>query len=105
KLRNRSRGYMLVSLMLFLTLMAISMMVVLPQIAFQAKRDREEEMVHRGVAYSRAIRRFYKKFGRYPARVEELENTNQLRFLRKRYKDPLTDKDFKLVRLGDPDLA
>ena len=56
---------------------------------FEIKRDREEEMIHRGVQYSRAIRAYYKKFGRYPTKIEDLENTNNLRFLRKRYKDPL----------------
>ena len=33
----------------------------------QMKRDREEEMIHRGTEYARAIKKFYKKFGRYPA--------------------------------------
>jgi hypothetical protein len=58
-------------------------------------------MIHRGVQYSRAIRAYYKKFGRYPATIENLENTNQMRFLRKRYKDPLTGKDFKLLHFGE----
>ncbi|MFY9560107.1 MAG: type II secretion system protein [Terriglobales bacterium] len=104
KLRNSSRGYILITLMLFITLLAIAAVAVLPEIAFQIKRDREEEMIHRAVGYSRAIRKYYKKFGRYPSRIEELENTNQLRFLRKRYQDPITGKDFKLLRLGDPSL-
>jgi len=58
-------------------------------------------MIHRGVQYSRAVRRYYKKFGRYPARLEELENTNNMRFLRKRYKDPISGKDFKLLHVGE----
>ena len=58
-------------------------------------------MIHRGVQYSRAIRAYYKKFGRYPATLENLENTNQMRFLRKRYKDPLTGRDFKLLHFGE----
>ena len=69
------------------------------------KRDREEEMIHRGVQYSRAIRRYVKKTGRYPTRLEELENTNNIRFLRKRYKDPITGKDFKLLHVGEVQLT
>jgi type II secretory pathway pseudopilin PulG len=95
--------------MLFITLLAMAALAVLPKIAQQAQRDREEEMVHRGTEYMRAIKKYYKKFGRYPSRVEELENTNQIRFLRKRFKDPLVtdakekgEKDFKFVRQGDP---
>jgi hypothetical protein len=56
----------------------------------------------------RAIQHFYKKFGRYPSRIEELENTNNLRFIRKRYKDPINrdpatghEKDFKLLHQTD----
>jgi hypothetical protein len=91
-------------LMLFVTLLAIAAAALAPTIAFQVRRDREEEMIHRGVQYSRAIRRYVKKTGRYPSRLEELENTNNIRFLRKRYKDPVTGKDFKLLHVGDVQL-
>ncbi len=90
-------------MMLALALLTLAALAVLPEIVQQTKRDNEEEMRHRGTQYMRAVQRYYKKFGRYPTRLEELENTNQLRFLRKRYKDPLfKDKEFKLVRVGDP---
>src|SRR5204863_2930110 len=89
------------TLLLAVTLLIIGMAIVLPEITFQVKRDREEEMIHRGVQYSRAIRRYVKKFGRYPTRIEELENTNNIRFLRRRYKDPITGKDFRLLHLGE----
>jgi type II secretory pathway pseudopilin PulG len=106
KLRNsRSGGYILITLMLFLALLAIAALAVLPDIAFQVKRDREDELIHRAVAYSRGIRRYYKKFGRYPNRIEDLENTNSLRFIRKRYKDPITNQDFTILRYGDPRLV
>jgi hypothetical protein len=105
KLQNSSRGYILITMMLFITLLAIAALAVLPELSQQIKRDREDEMRHRGTQYMRAIQKYYKKFGRYPSRIEELENTNQFRFLRKRYKDPLfPDKDFKLVHAGDPAL-
>jgi type II secretory pathway pseudopilin PulG len=106
KLRNsRSGGYILITLMLFLALLAIAALAVLPDIAFQVKRDREDELIHRAVAYSRGIRRYYKKFGRYPNRIEDLENANNLRFIRKRYKDPITNQDFSILRYGDPRLV
>ena len=106
ELQNYSRGYVLISLMLFLSLLAVAALAVLPSMAFQVRRDREEEMIHRGVAYSRGIRRFYKKFGRYPTRLEELENTNNLRFIRRRYTDPINvvegkEQDFKILHMGD----
>jgi hypothetical protein len=57
------------------------------------------------VQYSRAVRKYFKAFGRYPTRIEELENTNNQRFLRHRYKDPVSNKDFKLLRLGDVQMS
>jgi type II secretory pathway pseudopilin PulG len=103
--RASERGYILITLILFVALIVIAAMVTAPILTFQVKRDREEELVHRGVQYSRAMKHFVKKFGRYPTRLEELENTNQVRFLRKRYKDPITGKDFKILHMGDVQLS
>jgi hypothetical protein len=85
-------------LMVGLTIAALAMA---PAIATQIKRDREQEMIHRGVEYARAVKKYYKKFGRYPPTIEALEDTNHIRFLRKRYKDPFTDDGkWQVVRFG-----
>lgn len=99
--RNGEQGYVLLTMLLMIAVMGIMAATLVTSIKFDIRRDREEEMIHRGVQYSRAIRAYYKKFGRYPATIENLENTNQMRFLRKRYKDPLTGKDFKLLHFGE----
>ncbi len=40
--------------------------------------------------------------GAIPANLEQLENTNNIRFLRRRYKDPLAkDGQWKLLHYGD----
>src|SRR5271157_2047362 len=108
KLQISQRGYMLITLVLALALITIALLTVLPEIGQQIRRDREEEMRHRGTSYMRAIQHFYKKFGRYPSRIEELENTNNVRFLRKRYTDPMSvdratgkEKDFKFLHQAD----
>ncbi len=98
------QGYILLTLLLFVALLTIAAAAIVPTIEFQVKRDREEELIHRGVQYSRAVRRYVKKFGRYPTRIEDLLDTNQVRFLRKKYKDPITGADFKLLRMGDVQL-
>ncbi len=102
---QNQRGYILLVLLLFVALLAIGMLAMVERIDFQIKRDREEELIHRGVQYSRAVRRYFKKFGRYPTRIEELESTNNLRFLRKRYKDPVTGKDFKPLHMTDVQIS
>jgi hypothetical protein len=99
--RRREEGYVLLVLLLFVAVLSIGFWAMVRKLDFQIKRDREEEMIHRGVQYSRAIKHYFKKFGRYPTRIEDLENTNNIRFLRKRYKDPITGKDFKLLHLTD----
>src|SRR5580700_8877609 len=102
---SAERGYVLLTLLLMVAMMIIAAGAVVQTIAFEIKRDREEEMVHRGVQYARAIRSYYKKFGRYPTKLEDLESTNNQRFLRKRYKDPITGKDFKLLHYGEAKLT
>jgi len=103
--RQSQGGYILLTLMLFIMLLVIFATRAVETITQQVKRDREEELVHRGVQYSRAVRHYYKKFGRYPTRIEDLENTNNMRFLRKRYKDPITGKDFKLLHQGEVQMS
>jgi len=103
--RQREQGYVLLTLILIMALLAIATATAVSSITFNIKRDREEEMIHRGAQYARAIRAYYKKFGRYPATIENLENTNQMRFLRKRYKDPITGKDFRLLHFGEAKMA
>ena len=98
-------GYVLLTLLLIVALMIIFAAAITPSITFEIKRDREEEMIHRGVQYARAVKAYYKKFGRYPTKIEDLESTDRMRFLRKRYKDPITGKDFKLLHFGEAKLA
>jgi type II secretory pathway pseudopilin PulG len=103
--RRGEQGYILLTLLLIIALGVIFAAAIVPSLTFNIKRDREEEMIHRGVQYSRAIRAYYKKFGRYPTKLEDLESTNNLRFLRKRYKDPITGQDFKLLHFGEVQLS
>jgi type II secretory pathway pseudopilin PulG len=100
--RSRQQGYVLIVMMLFLTLLAISLTAAAPAMMQRIRREREIELIHRGKQYARAIQLFYRKFGRYPVRLEELENTNNIRFLRKRYKDPITaEGEWRLIHYGE----
>src|SRR5215469_18321411 len=107
-MRSKSRsqkGYVLLSIMLMVTLMLIALAVEAPRIVQQIKREKEEELIHRGNEYKNAIKKYFRKFGRYPMNVDQLENTNNMRFLRKRYKDPFTGKDdWRLLHPGEVQL-
>ena len=94
-------GYVLVVFMLFAALLLVGLSTILPKIVFEGQREREEELVFRGLQYRHAIQLFVRKFGRYPNSVEELEKTNGIRFLRKPYKDPVTkDGKWRLIHIG-----
>ncbi|HEY3769270.1 MAG TPA: hypothetical protein VGN44_11410 [Candidatus Angelobacter sp.] len=108
---NRSHsgesGYVLLALMLVLTLILIAMSIEAPRIAQQIKRQKEEELVHRGKDYATAVKRFvHKNGGQYPLSIDQLENTNHIRFLRKKYVDPMTgESDWKLVHTGEAQIV
>jgi type II secretory pathway pseudopilin PulG len=99
--RQRDGGYLLLAILLMMAFMIIAATIEAPRMVQQMKRDREEELIHRGTEYARAIKKFYKKTGRYPATLDDLDK-GQVRYLRKRYKDPLTkDGKWKLLNYGD----
>jgi type II secretory pathway pseudopilin PulG len=102
EIANRQRGYVLLAVLLLLALILLVTMTAAPRLAQQIRRDREQELIHRGTQYARAIKHYYKKFGHYPASLQQLEDTNHLRFLRRRYKDPMTEKgEWRLIHVGE----
>jgi type II secretory pathway pseudopilin PulG len=100
--RKSERGYILLSVLLVVTVMLIALGAAVLPMKTRIRREKELELVHRGEQYTRAIQLYYRKFGHYPASVEQLENTNNIRFLRQRYKDPLTGKDdWRIIHFGE----
>lgn len=99
---KKQQGYMLLVAMLVATLMLIALSAETQRLGQQIRREREEELIHRGKQYVRAIKLYYKKFGIYPATIEQMEKVNNIRFLRRRYKDPMTgDDDWRLIHVGE----
>lgn len=104
KIRNQ-KGYLLLSVMLLIAIMLLMLSIEAPRIAQQIKRDKENELIHRGKEYARAVRKYVRKTGNYPTSLEQLEDTNHVRFLRKRYEDPMTGKaDWKLIHQGEAEV-
>lgn len=94
-------GYILIGVILLLIVFVIAMTVAAPRIAASIQRDRDVETMHRGKQYIRAIQLYYRKFNAYPPNVDALVKTNEIRFLRRRYLDPITGKDdWKPVLFG-----
>jgi type II secretory pathway pseudopilin PulG len=100
--RREDQGFMLVGLIVAIFFILLALSVAAPKVAQELRREREVEAVHRGNQYVRAIRLYYKKFGHYPGSIEQLEKTNNIRFLRQRYVDPITGKDdWRLIKVGE----
>ena len=98
---NPESGIVLLMVVFLTFLMLLALAIAAPEWAKSYQRQKELETIHRGQQYERAIQLYYRKFHRYPNTVKELLHTNNIRFLRKQYKDPLTGKDdWKLVLYG-----
>src|SRR3954452_20719009 len=91
--RQQESGFALLFVFLMASTIAIMMYVQLPRTAFEAQRAKEEMLQERGEQYIRAIQLYVAKWRSYPPSLDALEKTNNVRFLRKRYKDPMTGKD------------
>jgi type II secretory pathway pseudopilin PulG len=96
-------GFMLLAVVVMVALLLIALSVAAPVVARQLQREKEVESQHRMNEYVRAIQLYQRRFsGQYPASIKILENTNNIRFLRHVYVDPLTGKaDYKLIHLGE----
>lgn len=89
------------ALLVMLGIMAVLMTAALPAWRFQAKREKELDLVFRGEQYARAILLYQlKNNGVPPPNIDTLVNG---RYLRKKYKDPMTkDGEFQPLVAGAP---
>lgn len=95
-------GYMLLAVVVMVALVLIALSVAAPVVARELQREKELESEHRAEQYVRAIRLYYRHLGAYPPSIEALQQTNNMRYLRRQYIDPLTGKaDYKLIHQGE----
>ena len=88
------------ALLVSLSIAAIMMTVVMPVWKQMARREKEAELVFRGQQYARALRLFGTKYAN--ASPPNLDVLVEQRFIRKKYKDPITNDDFQPVLAGQP---
>jgi type II secretory pathway pseudopilin PulG len=89
------RGYAMAALLVAMSVMAVLMSALLPVWSHMAAREKEEELVFRGKQYARAIGLFQRKFAN--AAPPSIDVLVEQRFLRKKYKDPITNDDFQPI--------
>jgi len=83
------------ALLVAMSVMAVMMTMALPVWNTQARREKEAELVFRGEQYARAVMLYQRKFANaLPPSLDVLLND---KYLRKKYKDPVTGGDFQLL--------
>ena len=90
-----NRGYAMAALLVGMSVMAVLMSALLPVWTHMATREKEEELIFRGRQYARAIGLFQRKFANTPPPT--IDVLVDQRFLRKKYKDPITNDDFQPI--------
>jgi type II secretory pathway pseudopilin PulG len=89
---ERDDGFIMVAMLISIAIASIWMAAALPSWRHQAIREKEAELIFRGEQYARAIYLYRAKNN--GASPQSLDQLVQQRYLRKKYLDPITGKDF-----------
>jgi hypothetical protein len=99
--RNGERGFALLFVFLMAAIVGLYLYTQLPRVAFESERDKEQLLIDRGEQYKRAIQLYVQANKTWPQKIEDLENTNDKRYLRQRYVDPMTGtKEWRLIHVN-----
>ena len=96
--RHSQAGYAMAALLVGMAVLAVMMTVAMPVWKQMVQREKEAELVFRGEQIARSIGLFQRKFANaYPPTLDVLV---EQKFLRKKYKDPITGEDFVPLTQG-----
>jgi type II secretory pathway pseudopilin PulG len=95
-------GYTLAVVMVFTSVLLVTLSGAVINWQKAMQREREEELIYRGKQFMRAVELWQRKFpGTYPTTIDALLSTNNTRFLRKKWKDPITNSDeWRLLKMN-----
>ncbi|MCI0621936.1 MAG: hypothetical protein L0387_09740 [Acidobacteria bacterium] len=102
KRQTGEKGYTLAVVAVFTSVLLVTLSGAVINWQKASQREREEELIFRGKQYMRAIELWQRKFpGTYPTTIDALLSTNNTRFLRKKWKDPITNSDeWRLLKMN-----
>jgi hypothetical protein len=88
-------GYALLLVIFLVTLVLVTVIAASPNLLTEGKREKEKEMIWRGKQYTRGVKLYYRKMGRFPTSLDDLTKpkVGSLRFMRQAYKDPMNKED------------
>lgn len=85
-------GFALAAMLVAIAVLSVMLIVALPTWRHLAQREKEAELIFRGEQYARAISLYQRKLaGALPPSIDILV---EQKFLRQKYKDPITGEDF-----------
>ena len=98
----KEAGYTLAVVMVFTSVLLVTLSGAVINWQKAMQREREEELIYRGKQFMRAVELWQRKFpGTYPTTIDALLSTNNTRFLRKKWKDPITNSDeWRLLKMN-----
>ncbi|MBN2400351.1 MAG: type II secretion system protein [Candidatus Aminicenantes bacterium] len=85
----RNGGYVMITLIIAIAVLTVFMLMAVPLWQTAMQREAEEELIFRGRQYVTAIGRYLKKHNNLYA--QNLQILHLEKFLRRLYKDPMTD--------------
>jgi hypothetical protein len=102
--RKNQGGYALLLVVFLTALLVVGTMSIGLRILTEGKRQKEQEMIWRGQQYTRGIKLYYRKLGRFPNSLDDLTKPKigNIRFMRQAYKDPMNKEDgsWRLIYVG-----
>jgi len=102
--RRNQGGYALLLVVFLTALLVVSTASIGLKIVTEGKREKEQEMIWRGKQYTRGIKMYYRKLGRFPNSLDDLTKPKigNIRFMRQAYKDPMNKEDgsWRLIYVG-----
>jgi hypothetical protein len=101
--RAGQRGSALLIVFVFAAFVAIMLYKEMPVTLFEAKRQKEQLLIDRGNEYKRGIKLFVIRNRTFPTSLDQLEKFNNVRYIRHRFKDPMTGGDeWRLIHVTGP---
>lgn len=88
--RRRDGGYTMVVVVVAIAILNVLLATAIPSWSTALQREKEEELIFRGLQYAEAIRVFEQRFGRKPVTLEELLEVEP-RSIRRLWEDPMTE--------------
>jgi hypothetical protein len=100
--KRQESGFALLLVFCMAAAVGLLLYLEMPRVAFESQRLREDLLIDRGSEYKRAIKYYFRENKKFPASIDDLEKgANNKRFLRHRYRDPMTGKDdWRIIHIG-----